>query len=164
MENTLTVHSQILVQPSKTRRIFTKILWVCVGFLMITALISFFISGFHISTLLNCSVAAMVLSHFMNTPESVPHYESDLAHISFSKDALTICYESSDGAGISILYCDITTVEHIDQLHCFRLTFTGNVDGTTNGIYHLLYMEDESVPVFVKMLAEHTAVPIQYLN
>lgn len=164
MENTLTVRSQTLVQPSKARRIFTKFLWVCVGFLIITALISFFATGFHVSTLLSCSVAAMILSRFTAMPENAPHYESDLAHISFEQDALKICYQSSNRTSISILYSDITTVEHSDQLHCFRLAFTGNVEGTTNGIYHLLYMEDERAPVFVKMLAEHTEVPVQFLN
>lgn len=106
----------------------------------------------------------MILSRFTAMPENAPHYESDLAHISFEQDALKICYQSSNSTSISILYSDITTVEHSDQLHCFRLAFTGNVEGTTNGVYHLLYMEDERVPVFVKMLAEHTKVPVQFLN
>ncbi len=160
MENTLTVQSQTLVQPSRGRRIFTKILWVCVIFLIVSAVVSFFTMGFNMSALLSCSLAAMVLSRFTTMPQSVPHYESDLAQISFEPDALNIRYQRSGSTGVSVLYRDITAVEYSGQLHCFRLAFTRKVEGTSNGEYHLLYMEDERVPAFEKMLTEYAKIPV----
>lgn len=162
MENTLTVHSQTLVQPSKAHRIFTKVLWASVCFLVIAALISFFTVGFHVSALLGCALAAMVFSHYKS--DHAPHFEPALAHISFEQDALSIRYQNSSRADISIPYSHITTVEHSDQMHCFRLSFTGKVEGATNGVYHLLYMEDVGAPAFVKLLAKHTAVPVQHVD
>lgn len=164
MENILTVHSQVLVQPSRGRRIFIKILWACVIFMIIAALISFVASGFKVGVLLSCAVPVMILSRFTSMPQSVSHYESDLAYITFESDSLNISYQRSGGAGISVLYRDIKTVEHSAQMHCFRLAFPHKVEGATNGDYHLLYMEDERVSAFAKMLAEHTEIPVQYLD
>ncbi len=88
MENTMMVRSKALVQPSKARRIFVKTLWVCVIFMAISAVVGFFVSGFQISVLLSFSLAVMIVSRFTNLPQNIPHYESDLAEISFEPSTL----------------------------------------------------------------------------
>lgn len=164
MENTMMVRSKALVQPSTARRIFVKTLWVCVIFMAISAVVGFFASGFQISVLFSFSLAAIIVSRFTNLPQNIPHYEFDLAEISFEPSTLNISYQNGKTTSVSVLYSDITQAEHSEQLHCFKLSFAQNVKGASNGTYHLLYMEDEWMAAFAKMLEKSTNLSVQYLK
>ena len=167
MNEKMTIRSKALVQPSTGRRVLVKVLWVAVALMIISAVVGFVTTGFNVGVLLSFVVPAMITSRFTTLEENIPHYEFFLADICFEESAMNITYNNQTQKNVSdvkIGYADIVSVKHSDQLQCFKLTFSKKIDGASNGVYHLLYMEKDSAREFQNMIEKRTTRKIVEMN
>lgn len=161
MDKTMTVHTKVLVKPTLGRRIFIKLLWVSVIFLGITAVASFFASGFKLRELFEFVLPTVILAKFLSLQSSVPHYENCLADIEFADEELKVNYDSDKKTAcksLSVPYADIQTVEYSKSLNCFKLTFNRKVSGASNDSYHLLYAEEAVSDDFIEAMERKTGL------
>ncbi len=161
METTMSIRSKVLVRPSLARRIFTKALWVAVGILVLSAIISFFASGFQLSTLLGAVLPVVILNRFTAMQENASHYEFSLAQIFFGEDEMKIHYEEQKkgcAADVQVLYRQIQKVEYSESFKCFKLTFDTKIRGASDETYHFLYMEPVSNEKFIAEIEKRTGL------
>lgn len=167
MENTITIRSKALVQPSLGRRIFIKALWVAVAFMVLSAIIGFFTSGYKVSVLLGFVVPAMILSRYTSMEASVPHYEFFLTQVEFGDYEMKIQYNSEGKRRVSDVraaYSNIQKLEYSDQLKCFKITFNTEIPGASNKNYHLLYMEPDSNSEFTSEIEKRIGLKTEYMD
>lgn len=163
MEQKLMIRSKVLKQPRKSRRIFIVLLRISVVFLILSSIIGFFVSGFQFSKLLGIFLPAMVLDRFMSMVGSKPYFEHVLAEILFSDSEMNIKYQALEKrrtTDVQVPYEQISKVEYSRQQSCYKLTFDSEISGTSNGTYHLLYMEPASCIAFSSALRQKTGLPI----
>ncbi len=158
----MTVRSKKYVLPGPHKRFFVRFLNLCVLGLIIASVISFVMSGFQVGILLGLAVPAAIVSSFSKREAVRAHYEFCIVEIRFEEDALQLDYgvehSGKEAEVIRIPYVELISVEYGRQLSCVRLNFAQQISHSSNGAYHLLYMENTAIEEFGVYLKQQTGI------
>ncbi len=162
----MTVRSKMLVLPSTGRKIFVYVLYIAVIVLAITAIAGFFASGFQLSVLLSCTAGAVIVQRFTNEEKNRVHYEFALVDIRTEGQALTLHYHVGKQVQtlVSIPFHVVKGMEYSDQLCCIRLLFRQRVPESSNGDFHLLYVEKELSGSIISYLQRELGQRVVYMD